>query len=143
MTSFWHHHGALSVPDLAAAKEWYAAILGFTYERGRFVEAIPAEMAMLKNGPLRIELFQPANGVIPSEPRNTPDADIRSFGFKHIAFATADVFALEADLRARGADIIFVAATPTGGTLFIRDPFGNTIEFVQQPAPEIEASACI
>jgi hypothetical protein len=42
-------------------------------------------------------------------------------------------FAVERELRAHGADIVFVKKHEMGANIFIRDNAGNLIEFVQQP----------
>jgi len=44
-----------------------------------------------------------------------------------------DVFVLAEELKARGADIVWVKKFPFGSNLFMRDNAGNLIEFVQRP----------
>jgi methylmalonyl-CoA/ethylmalonyl-CoA epimerase len=128
-----HHHGGISVPELAPAIAWYQDVLGFEVERQFHIPHIPADIAMLKRGDLRIELFQPVNGQEPHADRRTPDLDARTFGNKHVAFAVPDVDAAEAVLRARNVDIVFVKRNAIGANIFLRDNFGNLIELVEQP----------
>lgn len=133
---FWHDHLGVSVPDLEAAIQWYHRVLGFEVERRIQIDSIPAKVAMLKNGPLRVELFEAANGKPASEVRNIPDIDILTHGNKHVSFAADDVFALAEELKKRGADIVWVKKLPFGGcNLFMRDVAGNLIEFVQRARP--------
>jgi methylmalonyl-CoA/ethylmalonyl-CoA epimerase len=129
---FSHHHGGVSVPDLEASIRWYAEVLDFEVERRFDIPAIPAKVAMIRRGPLRIELFEvPGAAALPPE-RRVPNLDVRTHGNKHVAFAVADVDAFAAELERRGADIVFVAHHPFGSNIFIRDNAGNLIEFVQE-----------
>lgn len=129
--SFWFHHGGVSVPDLDAAIDWYGRVLGFEIERRVPIPSVPCEMAMLRNGALRMELFEVPGAKPPAEDRSTPDADLQSWGNKHVSFAVADVPAFAEALRARGADIVWIKVFPFGSNIFIRDMAGNLIEFVQ------------
>lgn len=135
MFEFWHHHGGVSVPDLEAAIAWYEAVLGFRLEHRRTIETVPCQMAMVRNGPLRIELFEVPGAVPPSEVRSIPDEDLRSYGNKHVSFAVRDVPSFAEELKARGADIVWVKVFPFGANIFIRDMAGNLIEFVQAANP--------
>lgn len=131
---FWHHHIGISVPDLDASINWYEDVLGFKLERRRLIESIPAEIAVLRNGPLHIELFfTPSAQPLPPE-RRVPDEDARTHGNKHGAFAVADVPAFAEELRSRGADIVWIKKFSNGGAAcFIRDNAGNLLEFLQAP----------
>ena len=132
---FWHHHGGISVPSLDAAIQWWHDILGFEVERRFHIPSIPADVAMLRNGPLHIELFevQDAN-ALPKE-RTMPDTDVRTHGNKHVSFAVRGVKEFAAELQRRGADIVWVREMPHGSNIFIRDNVGNLIEFVQESGP--------
>jgi methylmalonyl-CoA/ethylmalonyl-CoA epimerase len=132
---FWHHHGGLSVPDLDAAIEWWRRVLGFQVEARFPIPAIPADVAMLVNGPLHIELFQVAGAKPLPEERRTPDTDVYTHGNKHVSFAVDDVRAFAEELRRREADIVWVKEMRHGSNIFIRDNAGNLIEFVQGPRP--------
>jgi methylmalonyl-CoA/ethylmalonyl-CoA epimerase len=133
---FWHHHGGISVPDLDAAIAWWRDMLGFEVEHRFNIAAIPAEVAMLRNGPLRMELFElPEARALPEE-RREPDLDLRTHGNKHVSFAIDDVGAFAEELRRRGVDIVWVRKMAHGSNIFIRDNAGNLIEFVQSSRPE-------
>jgi methylmalonyl-CoA/ethylmalonyl-CoA epimerase len=91
---------------------------------------------------MHIELFQAAGAKpLPAE-RREPDSDVRTHGNKHIAFAVADVEPFAAELRRRGADVVWVKHFEHGGAnIFIRDNAGNLIEFLQAPQdPQLSAS---
>jgi catechol 2,3-dioxygenase-like lactoylglutathione lyase family enzyme len=139
---FWHHHVGVSVPDLEASVDWYHRVLGFVPVRRLRIESIPADVAILKHGAMHIELFQAAGAKpLPAE-RREPDSDVRTHGNKHIAFAIADVEPFAAELRRRGADVVWVKHFEHGGAnIFIRDNAGNLIEFLQAPQdPQLSAS---
>lgn len=132
---FWHDHAGLSVPDLRASIAWYERTLGFVLERTNVVETIPATIAILHNGNLRIELFEVPGAEAASADRSIPNQDLRTHGHKHISFAVADVLALSQEMARRGADIVWVKKFPFGTNMFIRDNSGNLIEFVERPKP--------
>lgn len=132
---FWHHHGGLSVPDLDAAIAWWRAVLGFEVAQRFPIPAIPADVAMLVNGPLHIELFEVAGAKPLPEERRQPDTDVYTHGNKHVSFAVESVREFAEELRRRGADIVWVKEMQHGSNIFIRDNAGNLIEFVQGSKP--------
>jgi methylmalonyl-CoA/ethylmalonyl-CoA epimerase len=133
---FWHHHGGLSVPDLEASIAWYRSVLGFEVARRFPIPAIPADVAVLKNGPLHIELFEVAAAKPLPPERREPDTDVYTHGNKHVSFAVERVREFAEELRRRGADIVWVKEFEHGANIFIRDNAGNLIEFVQATVPE-------
>jgi methylmalonyl-CoA/ethylmalonyl-CoA epimerase len=137
---FWHHHVGVSVPDLAASIAWYERVLGFQLVRRLHIESIPAAVAILKHGAMHIELFQVEGAkTLPTE-RREPDSDVRTHGNKHVAFGVADVESFAAELRRRGADVVWVKHFDHGGAnIFIRDNAGNLIEFLHAPQDSQQA----
>ena len=128
-----HHHGGISVPDLEASIRWYAEVLDFEVEQRLEIPAIPAKVAMLRRGDLRLELFEvPGAQPLPEERRH-PNLDLRTHGNKHLAFAIKDLDSAERELRSRGADIVWVRRFEFGANIFLRDNSGNLIELVLQP----------
>lgn len=137
-TEFWFHHAGVSVLDLDAQIEWYSRVLGFRVLRRKFVPVIPAEIAILHNGPLHLELFRVAEPKPASPERSVPDEDVQTTGNKHVAFCCDDVRGVVAVLRDRGADIVWVREIVPGvPTAYIKDPEGNLIEFVQLGRPRV------
>jgi methylmalonyl-CoA/ethylmalonyl-CoA epimerase len=132
-TELRFHHGGVSVPNLEEAIAWYQQMLGFEVERRFPIPQIPASVAIIKRGALRFELFEVPNANPLPEDRRFPDRDNRTIGNKHVAFAVADVEALEQQLRAKGADIAMVVRAKHGSGFFVRDNAGNLIEFVTEP----------
>jgi methylmalonyl-CoA/ethylmalonyl-CoA epimerase len=133
MLELKHHHGGISVPDLEASIEWFARVLDFEVENRFEIPPIPAKVAMLRRGNLRVELFEVLGAQGLPEERRQPNTDLRTHGNKHLAFAVKDADAAAEVLKARGADIVFVGHFEFGANVFIRDNAGNLIEFVQQP----------
>lgn len=131
---FCFDHAGLSVPDLAASIAWYQRVLGFTLERNYMAESIPAAIAVLRNGSMRIELFELADAQLASPDRGIPNQDLRTHGHKHISFAVPDVQALSEEFERREVDIVWVKKFPFGTNMFIRDNAGNLIEFVERVA---------
>jgi methylmalonyl-CoA/ethylmalonyl-CoA epimerase len=139
---FWHHHGGISVPDLDAAIQWWERVMGFRLLRKAHIPSVPCEMAMVANGNLHMELFEVPGAQQAPYDRSYPDHDLKTYGNKHVSFAVREVDAFAEELRRRGADIVWVKHFPNNrANIFIRDPFGNLIEFVQEPKPEVQPSA--
>ena len=127
------HHGALSVPDLEASIAWWRDVLGFEVERNVTIDAIPAKMAMVRRGDLRVELFELPQAAPLPDGRRHPDTDVLTHGTKHVAFAVKDVRAVAEELKSRGVDIVMIADLPFTTVAFIRDNAGNLLELYQQP----------
>lgn len=132
---FWYDHAGISVPDLDESIAWYEGVLGFTVERRSTIDSIPAQIAVMINGNLRIELFEVPGAKRATEDRTQPDEDLKTWGNKHVSFAVENVFALADELKARNADIVWVKKFPFGANLYMRDNAGNLIEFVQREKP--------
>jgi methylmalonyl-CoA/ethylmalonyl-CoA epimerase len=132
---FWHHHAGVSVPDLDASIAWYRDVLGFRLARRYTIDSIPAEVAVVENGPVHFELFHVPGAHPACEDRRVPDRDLHTHGHKHVAFAVEDVRMLAEELRRRGADIVWIRELEFGSNAFIRDNSGNLIEFVQGVRP--------
>jgi methylmalonyl-CoA/ethylmalonyl-CoA epimerase len=126
----------MSVPDIEAAVAWWNTVLDFKVVKRFRIPTIPAEVAMLQNGPLHIELFELAAAKPLPQERREPDTDLLTHGNKHVSFAVHDVESFAEELKRRGADIVWVRKMPHGSNIFIRDLAGNLIEFVAERKPE-------
>lgn len=133
---FWHHHGGVSVPNLDEAIAWYRDVLGFEFQYKNQIPHAHATFAIVKNGDLRMEIFEVENAKPLPEERRIPDLDLQTHGNKHVCFAVDDVPAFAEELKQRGADIVWVKVFGGGkANIFIRDLAGNLIEFVQADRP--------
>jgi methylmalonyl-CoA/ethylmalonyl-CoA epimerase len=125
-------HIGISVPDLDASIAWYGRMFGFELEMRQHLPIIPADIAFLRRGDFRIELFQ-VEGAAPLPPeRREPNLDLRTHGNKHLCWRLEDVPATVACLRERGADIVFEKTINGTPMAFIRDNAGNLIELIQR-----------
>jgi methylmalonyl-CoA/ethylmalonyl-CoA epimerase len=128
------HHGGVSVPDLEAAIRWYHDILGFDVEQRFEIPKARAHVAMIKRGPLRMELFEVQDAAALPQDRRLPDRDLQTHGNKHVCFGIKSVREAEQELRAKGVDIVFVGGLKgMPPNIFLRDNSGNLIEFIEQP----------
>lgn len=125
------HHWAVSVPNLDESIAWYEKMLGFEVELRFRIPGQPVEVAMMKCGDLRVELFHAENSRPPDAIRRDPDLHFWTQGNLHFAFAVPDVHVFADTLRKRGADIAWVRDFEFGSCAFIRDNAGNLIEFMQ------------
>ena len=126
------HHVAFSVPDLEASIRWYREALGFEVEWRLHVASVPADVAMLRRGVMRVELFQPEHGAPLPAGRSNVQEDLRTHGTKHLADAVRDVRAAVAELERRHVDIVHQGTGAFGAFAFIRDNSGNLIELFEQ-----------
>lgn len=125
------HHLGVSVPDIKAAIDWYRDMLGFELEFQAFIEIIPAEVAFIKHGKFRLELFEVEDANALPDDRREPNLDVRTHGNKHICFAVDDVPGMVAELREKGVDVVFEKVIQGTPMSFIRDNSGNLIELIQ------------
>jgi methylmalonyl-CoA/ethylmalonyl-CoA epimerase len=58
-----------------------------------------------------------------------------------VSFAVESVKQLAEELRRRGADIVWVREMEQGAGLFMRDLYGNLIEFIQGRRPQETAGS--
>jgi len=133
MTEFAFHHGGVSVPDLDAAIAWYRDMLGFEEERRFHIDKAKADVAFVRKGSLRFEIFQVAGAAPLPEERRFPPSDLRTHGNKHVAFRVDDLEVFLAEMETRGADVAMVVREGFGKGCFLRDCAGNLIEFVEEP----------
>jgi catechol 2,3-dioxygenase-like lactoylglutathione lyase family enzyme len=135
MADFVFHHGGVSVPSLDDAVDWYGRVLGFDLEKRFRIEPAKANVAMIRKGALRVELFEVEGAAPLPADRRMPIPDLKTHGNKHVAFQVTDLDAFLAEMEAKGVDIAFVVREEFGSGAFIRDCAGNLIEFVTEPNP--------
>jgi len=81
-----------------------------------------------------MELFEVEDGKPLPDDRRVPDRDLQTHGNKHVCFGIKSVDEAERELRAKGADIVFVGRfKDLAPNIFMRDNSGNLIEFIEQP----------
>ncbi|MCH2185004.1 VOC family protein [Myxococcota bacterium] len=114
------HHYSLVVSDVEKSKKFYTDLLGLS-EIPRPDFGIPG--VWYQAGPVQLHLIQVPEGVDVGmvSPALTPLA-------AHIAFEIDNYERVEAELQAVGIEL--QAAGGRAGQIFVRDPDGNTIEFI-------------
>ena len=121
---------AYVVEDIHAAIDWWArdartgpwflldSFLGPDQTYRGEPSTADVSIAMAFAGHMQIELIQPKDDN-PSVYRETVQA--RGYGFHHVGIAVADVDAQIAAYGARGYELAFKAAVPTGGAVAYLD----------------------
>jgi methylmalonyl-CoA epimerase len=116
------HHVGIAVDDLDAAIARWTALFGATLEHRERVEEQGVEAASLRVGGSRIELLSPLGDETPVGRFLAK----RGTGVHHVAFATEDVAAELARLKADGVELIDEAPR--------RGMFGLQVAFVHPEA---------
>lgn len=126
-------HVGISVSDMERSLKWYKEVLGFgELLKDDYVPPLGARICFIRGcGGYEIELFQyDQPKEIPSD-RLTPNSDLQTIGTKHAAFETDDMPALKAHFVACGVDIAHEVTMDGEAVMFIRDPDGVLLEFIQ------------
>ena len=126
------HHAGLTVRDLDAARDWYAAAFGF---HTALAFELPGGVrgAMLQApGGARVELFG-VEGSAEGLAWADPVAALRRRGFGHVALEVSDLDeAFAAAVQAGGAAVWDPRQAPEPGRrmAFVHDPEGNLVELI-------------
>jgi len=126
-------HVGISVSDMERSLKWYKEVLGFgELLKDDYVPPLGARICFIRGcGGYEIELFQYDNPkAIPSD-RLVPNTDLQTIGTKHAAFETDDMPALKAHFVACGVDIAHEVTMDGEAVMFVRDPDGVLLEFIQ------------
>lgn len=115
------HHYSLDVADVDTSRAFYGELLGLPeIERPDF--GLPG--AWYQAGSVQLHLIQTPPGV--EVGRNAPNLTPLA---KHIAFEIEDYESVRVRLEEAGLEMIATGADR--GQIFVRDPDGNVIEFIQ------------
>lgn len=115
------HHVSLTINDLAAAQEFYGGLLGLPeIERPQ----VGIQGTWYQAGAVQLHLIKLPEGMQCEEPggKGSPIAN-------HIAFEIEDYAAVKAILEQAGLEVMALGAE--AGQMFVHDPHGNTVEFIQ------------
>ena len=126
-------HVGISVSDMERSVKWYKDVVGFSEVlKDNYIPPLGARIVFLRGcGGMEIELFQyDAPKEIPAD-RRTPNTDLQTIGTKHAAFETDDMAALKAHFVACGVDIAHEVTMDGEAVMFVRDPDGVLLEFIQ------------
>lgn len=119
----------LAVADIAAMREWYCTVLGFSLLHAGRLEQLEAEFAILEGHGLRLELGKRLGGTPQRQPELPSPEFMDQLGWKVLTFHTDDLAALQAHLDTHGAEMVWSARelAPTIRSSLFRDPEGNLI----------------
>ncbi|MAI80095.1 MAG: glyoxalase [Deltaproteobacteria bacterium] len=123
------HHYSIDVSDIEVARSFYGGLLGLA-EIDRPDFGIPG--VWYQAGPIQLHLLVVPEGVNVGTlaPSLTPLAP-------HIAFEIESYEQMEKTLSEAGFE--FKTTGPVSGQIFVQDPDGNTIEFID-PSPTLGRS---
>jgi catechol 2,3-dioxygenase-like lactoylglutathione lyase family enzyme len=132
----------ISVEDIETQARWYRDKLGFSEVARQTADRNGLAYAILARNGYHIELVHDGrarSGVF----RPDPPAHTTLFGVTQLVFETSDLNGLKAALEARGAaQTGGVQVGPDGArSVYLRDPEGNLVQFLQRPAPPQSAAA--
>ena len=88
-------------------------------------------IARIRRGDFNIELFEFQGAAPLPEYRRDPSADLRVHGLAHFAFEVDDVQAVQAELEAKGVNIVMPLTEHRTNFFFVNDNSGNSFEFIQ------------
>ena len=126
-------HVGISVANLRESVEWYVDKLGFELVRPlNLGSESTMTIAQLRRGDFNIELFQIEGAEPLPEHRRDPSADLRVQGLAHFAFQVDDVAAVQAELEAKGVNIVMPLTENRTNFFFVNDNSGNSFEFIQR-----------
>ena len=115
------HHVSLIVRDIARSREFYGGLLGLEeIERPDF--GLPG--AWYQAGSVQVHLLEPP----PDRDAGQPPAELTPLA-AHLAFEILDYETTAAKFEAAGMPVMGLGAEV--GQLFVRDPDGNVLEFIQ------------
>ena len=122
----------ISVTDLERSKAWYRDNLGFQVEHEQYLPPLDADIAMISNGAVTLELACYKQGAAPlPEARRLPKTDVQTVGVKQFGFFTDDMDALLEKVRENGSEIVYTLEIGKDRVAMIRDCDGVVIELVQ------------
>ena len=127
---------AVSVADLEESVTWYANVLGLRIAERKTFPDQGLRMAFLESEGFRLELVELKGSVSPGSCTDMSNpASMRGVG--KVAFQVDDLKQAVAQLQKRGG-VLFRdfrnPATPKRGSVIIKDPDGNWVQFFQHPS---------
>ncbi len=126
-------HVGISVSDMERSLKWYKEVMGFEEVlKDDYVPPLGARIVFIRGwGGFEIELFQYDQPKAIPDDRRTPNTDLQTIGTKHAAFEVDDMPALKAHFVACGVDIAHEVTMNGEAVMFVRDPDGVLLEFIQ------------
>jgi catechol 2,3-dioxygenase-like lactoylglutathione lyase family enzyme len=143
-------HSAVCVPDVDAAVQWYADVLGFRVlsppyrmegdaierDMGELVPSpvvIKAAIVGLEDGDRVIELVEYPNASV-----DAAGPTITHAGITHVGLVCDDIEATRARLEGQGVEFLTAGIATVAGlrTTWFRDPWGAVFILMEKRAPD-------
>ncbi len=125
-------HVGISIKDMEASLKWYKEVLGFEMVKDDYAPPLGARICFIRKDDFEIELFQYDDPKPIPQDRLVPNSDLQTIGTKHAAFEVDDMKALKEHFVAHNVDIAHEVTMDGESVMFIRDPDGVLIEFIQK-----------
>ncbi len=123
----------LSVSDIDRLAKWYSQKLGFREVERKSYPEFGTALAFLELNGYRVELIRDAQAK-PTPPRADPPKHTAPQGISQFCLQTDNLAAVRAELVRREVPIAWEFENAELGVrfLFVRDPDGNLIQFLQR-----------
>ena len=125
-------HVGISVKNMEVSLEWYEKNLGFVKTKDDYIPPLKCRICFIEKDGFELELFQYDEPKDIPEDRKTPNSDLQTVGTKHVAFLTDNMAALKEGFVANGVDIAHEVCMEGNAVMFVRDPDGVLVEFIQK-----------
>ena len=128
------HHFALVVTDIDRSVRWYDATLGFAVEARWEIDDGAVKFAHVAGHGVRFELFEVAGATAGPDEQTDVSGALSTRGAKHVGLLVDDIEAVRDALEAARVEILLGPNDVPQArvrNLFVRDPDGHQIEFVQ------------
>lgn len=126
-------HIGIVVQDLEVSIAWYAKHLGF--ERQSKFDFPGAQVAFIRRGSLRLELFQIEGAAPLAAERKQAESNLTIGGINHFAIVVDDLDETVAELQANGVELAYTLNDVPDGSgdrwTFVRDNEGMLIELYE------------
>lgn len=123
----------LSVQNLEEVAAWYKEKLGFKEVKAKEYPEFGTALKFLELNGYRVEIIKDGSAG-PGLVRPDPPKHTGTFGVSQFAFETKRLDALEKELAERNVNVVWKFENADLGAkfLFVRDPAGNLIQFLQR-----------
>ena len=125
----------LAVDDIAAMREWYCTVMGFSPLHAGRMEQLEAEFTILEGHGLRLELGKRLGGTPQRQPVLPSPEFMDQLGWKVLTFHTDDLPTLHEHFLAHAVEIVWSSRelAPNICSTLVRDPEGNLISVFGPP----------
>jgi catechol 2,3-dioxygenase-like lactoylglutathione lyase family enzyme len=123
-----------SVSNLNETADWYAKKLGFQKVAEKDYPEFKTSLVFLELNGYRVELIKDGNATSGKIKRDVPPAHTSKLGQSQFCLLTTNLNGIKSELQNNGVNIEWEFENAELGVkfLFIRDPEGNLIQYLQK-----------